>query len=103
MERSSGKLPKTPDKVNRSFFSSTQVDNYRTKTPPKPFSNEAIPERLNFSIETKKKASIIEKISSLAPFLESLIGKSEIRSAQILDRLVELRTHLDEIFEEIST
>jgi hypothetical protein len=74
------------------------VDNYRTKTPPKPFSNEAIPERLNFSIETKKKASIIEKISSLAPFLESLIGKSEIRSAQILDRLVELRTHLDEIF-----
>lgn len=76
MERSTNKLPKTPDKVNRSIFSSTQGDAYRTKTPTKPFSNEAIPERLNFSIETKKKASIIEKISNLAPFLESLINKS---------------------------
>lgn len=45
----------------------------------------------------------MEKISSLAPFLETLIQKSEIRSAQILDRLVELRGQLDDIFDEISS
>lgn len=69
----------------------------------KQYPGEVVPERFNYSIESKKKASIMDKISSLAPYLESLIGKQEIRSSQILDRLVELRNQLDDIFEEIST
>lgn len=100
MERST--RLRTPDKYNtRSVFSSTQMDN-KTRTPIKTYSGEPIPERFNYSIETKKKATIIEKIAHLAPFLESLIGKSEVRSVQILDRLVELRNELDDIFEDIS-
>jgi hypothetical protein len=70
MDRTGGKPFRTPDTLLSSG------GDPRTKTPTKPFSAEALPERFNYSIESKKKASIMDKISSLAPFLESLIHKS---------------------------
>lgn len=70
-----------------------------SKTPTK---NSYEVERFNFTIESKKKQSIIEKIESLIPFIDGLISKTEMRSVRMVERLWELKDHIDEIFEDIN-
>jgi hypothetical protein len=71
-----------------------------TKSPTKNSTHDV--ERFNFTIESKKKQSIVDKIESLIPFLDGLINKTEMRSVRMVERLLELKDHIDDIFDDIN-
>lgn len=53
------------------------------------------------NVDSKKKAGIIQRVEALFPYLQGIIGQNDMRSNQIVDRLIALRDNLDQIFENI--
>ena len=50
-------------------------------------------------MDSKRKATIIQRIEALFPFLEEIMGKNDKRSQEIINKLMALRDGLDGIFE----
>ena len=50
-------------------------------------------------MDSKRKATIIQRIEALFPFLQEIMGKNDARSQEIINKLIGLRDGLDQIFE----
>ena len=58
--------PATKNMNSRSIFSSTHLD-MRSKTPTRNETSQEAGDRFNFTIESKKKQSLMDKIHDLVP------------------------------------
>ena len=72
----------------------TSNELYRSRSPIID-SRETIP----LTMDSKRKATIIQRIEALFPFLEEIMGKNDKRSQEIINKLMALRDGLDGIFE----
>ena len=66
---------------------------YKSKSPVQ--SRDSAP----ITADAKRRATIINRIDALFPYLQEIMGKNDARSEEIIRKLMALRDGLDSIFE----